>query len=111
MSAQAIDVMIAGQAYKLAVAPENEAALREAVALVDSKMSQLKANAGNKGQERIAVMTAISLASDLLSSRAASSAAPSAENKLADPAIQSKIADMQSQLDGALQEWGVTPIL
>lgn len=101
MSAHTIDVSIAGQSYKLAVAPENETALREAVALVDGHMTRLKANANNKSTERMAVMTAISLASDVLQKKT------SAENTTADPQIASKITSIQSRLDEALAQWGV----
>lgn len=42
MSSKQIEVNIAGQAYKFAVSADNEAALREAAAMVDNQMTRIK---------------------------------------------------------------------
>ncbi len=61
-----IDVSILGQSYRLACVPEAEAALLETVARVDAEMSAIHANGTVRGTDRIAVMAALSLASELL---------------------------------------------
>ena len=42
MSNKQVEVNIAGQPYRFAISADNEAALLEAVALVDDKMNKLK---------------------------------------------------------------------
>lgn len=66
MSTKYVDVMIAGQNYRLAVDEKDETPLLNAVQVVDSEMSRIRNTTNAKGQERIAVMAAIRLASDLL---------------------------------------------
>ena len=58
MSNKQVEVNIAGQPYRFAISPDNEAALLEAVALVDDKMNKLKGSVAAKGVERVAVMAA-----------------------------------------------------
>lgn len=66
MTTKQIEVSILGQTYRLATSPENEAALLEAVARVDAEMNKVRAASNVRGQDRIAVMAALSLASELL---------------------------------------------
>jgi cell division protein ZapA len=66
MTAKQIEVSFLGQSYRLATLPENEAALLEAVARVDVEMNKVRAASTVRGQDRIAVMAALSLASELL---------------------------------------------
>lgn len=66
MTTKQIDVSILGQAYRLACSPETEAALLDAVARVDSEMTAIRSNSQVRGTDRIAVMAALSLASELL---------------------------------------------
>jgi cell division protein ZapA len=66
MSAKQIEVFILNQSYRLACSPETEAPLLEAVARVDEEMQKIHANSTVRGQDRIAVMAALSLASELL---------------------------------------------
>ncbi len=66
MTTKQIDVSILGQSYRLACSPETEAALLEAVARVDAEMSKIRASSNVRGTDRIAVMAALSLASELL---------------------------------------------
>ncbi|SDV48011.1 cell division protein ZapA [Chitinasiproducens palmae] len=65
MTAKHIEVYILGQSYRLSCRPENEAALRQAVARVDSEMNRARDNNRVRGTDRIAVMAAITLASEL----------------------------------------------
>src|SRR5260364_331325 len=54
------------QPYRLACAPEKQAALLEAAARVDAEMNKVRSHSAIRGTDRIAVMAAISLASELL---------------------------------------------
>ena len=66
MTTKQIEATILGQSYRLACSPETEAALLEAVARVDAEMSKIRSLSNVRGTDRIAVMAALSLASELL---------------------------------------------
>jgi cell division protein ZapA len=102
MSSKQIEVNIAGQPYKFAVSADNEAALCEAAAMVDNQMTRIKNGSNTKGIERVAVMAAISIASDLLSMQrqAASDAS------LPIDTIRAKLADLNARADEALRQYG-----
>jgi cell division protein ZapA len=64
-----LDVTIMGRTYKVACSEEERNALLSAVAYLDRKMSEIK-NAGRVASaERIAVMAALNITHELLSSR------------------------------------------
>ena len=64
-----LDVTIMGRTYKVACSEEEREALLSAVAFLDRKMTEIK-NAGRvASSERIAVMAALNIAHELLSSR------------------------------------------
>lgn len=96
-----VEVNIAGQAYRFAIAPENEAALLEAVALVDERMTRMKSNAAIKGVERVAVMTAISLASDMLEMRRKQQE----DGAIPVDAIRARIRELNERADEALRQY------
>jgi cell division protein ZapA len=104
MSNKQVEVGIAGQTYTFAVSPENEAALVEAAALVDGQMSRIKGGSTTKGVERVAVMAAISLASDLL----ALQRKQASESALPVDAIRAKIRELHDRTDEALRQYGQT---
>jgi cell division protein ZapA len=66
MTTKQIEASILGQSYRLACSPETEVALLEAVARVDAEMAKVRAHSNVRGTDRIAVMAALSLASELL---------------------------------------------
>jgi cell division protein ZapA len=66
MTTKLIEVSILGQIYRLACSPDTEAALLEAVARVDAEMTKVREHSPVRGTDRIAVMAALSLASELL---------------------------------------------
>lgn len=66
MTTKQIEATILGQSYRLACSPETEAALLEAVARVDAEMTKIRGASNVRGTDRIAVMAALSLASELL---------------------------------------------
>lgn len=67
MSATQIEVHILGRPYRLACVPEKQTALLKAAARVDAEMNKVQSHSVIRGADRIAVMAAISLASELLS--------------------------------------------
>ncbi len=93
-----IDVTIMGQAYKLSCKSGEEAALQEAVNFLDSRMCTIRDSGKVKGNDRIAVMAALGVAAELLSTKSPSG--PLADISIS--AITKKIADMHAVLDTAL---------
>jgi len=69
MQTKLIDVTIAGQNYRLTVSEKDEAALMQAVKVVDAEMLRIRDTTQTKNQERVAVMAAIRFAGDLLTLR------------------------------------------
>lgn len=93
-----LDVSIMGQPYRLACKEEEERALREAASFLDKKMTAIRDAGRVKGNDRIAVMAALSVAAEFLSIKAP-------QGPLSDMSIlevQTKIAAMHKVLDTAL---------
>lgn len=74
-----IDVRILDRDYRLAVTDGERAQLLDAVRLVDGRMRAIRDAGRISGIERIAVMAALQLAHELLSSPVASGDAPAGE--------------------------------
>ena len=64
-----LDVTIMGRTYKVACTEEERNALLSAVAYLDRKMSEIKSSGRVASAERIAVMAALNITHELLSSR------------------------------------------
>ena len=64
-----LDVTIMGRTYKVACTEEERNALLSAVAYLDRKMSEIKSTGRVASAERIAVMAALNITHELLSSR------------------------------------------
>jgi cell division protein ZapA len=93
-----VDVTIMGLSYKLACKEEEEAALRKAASFLDKKMSTIRDAGKVKGNDRIAVMAALSVAAEFLTVKAP-------QGPLSDMSIlevQTKISAMHKVLDAAL---------
>jgi cell division protein ZapA len=68
-AAKTIEISILGRSYKIACKDGEREALLEAVAYLDGKMSEIK-NAGKvSGADRIAVMAALNIAHEFLSTK------------------------------------------
>ncbi len=93
-----IDVTILGQPYRLACKEGEELALKQAVAFLDERMSAIRDAGKVKGTDRIAVMAALGIAADYLSTR--SSDGPFADMAVSD--VREKITAMHTLLDAAL---------
>ena len=93
-----LDVSIMGQSYKLACKEGEEEALREAVAYLDEKMCVIRDAGKIKGTDRIAVMAALGMTAELLSTK--SPDGPLAGQSIVE--VRQKIAAMHTVLDSAL---------
>lgn len=93
-----LDVSIMGQPYKLACKEGEEATLQEAVKYLDNKMCAIRDAGKLKGNDRIAVIAALGIAAELLSTK--SSTGPLADMTMAE--VKQKIAAMHVVLDSAL---------
>ena len=93
-----LDVTIMGQPYRLACKDGEENTLQEAVRYLDTKMCALRDAGKVKGNDRIAVMAALSIAAEYLSVK-------SPEGPLSDMSVldvRHKMQAMHSVLDAAL---------
>ncbi len=64
--AQPINISILDKDYKVACPPGEQSALLESAKYLDSKMREVRDNGSIVGAERIAVITALNMANDLL---------------------------------------------
>ena len=64
--AQPINISILDKEYKVACPPGEQSALLESAKYLDSKMREVRDSGSIIGAERIAVITALNLANDLL---------------------------------------------
>lgn len=95
-----LDVSILGRDYSLACAPEQKPALLQAVAHVDRCMQRVRASSKSAtSTERVAVMAALQMASELLELRMPSTGS---QAELAVGDYKRRIEDMQRVVDGAL---------
>lgn len=67
MSNKQFEVQILGQTYRLAGPADKEQALRESAARVDAEMQKVRDATQVRGHDRIAVMAALTITSELLS--------------------------------------------
>ena len=96
-----LDVKIMGREYRVACAPEERDALLSAVDLVDNKMREIAQRTKSTIAERVAVMAALNIAHEHLSSGAGGS-----EKTLVEAVDTSDakrmISDMGARLDAVL---------
>ena len=93
-----LNVKILGREYTLACKPEEKATLLAAVALVDQKMQQVRDTSKLTGSDRIAVMSALQIAHELITQVSASVK----NNGLDILECQHKIQHIDSVLENAL---------
>ncbi len=96
--AKTLDVSIMGRNYRVTCADDERGALLAAVAYVDQKMTEIKSASKVAGTERIAVMTALNIANELLSIKIGSGF-DIAELKRRMNSVQSKLDQALSQQD------------
>jgi cell division protein ZapA len=93
-----LDVTIMGSPYRLMCKEGEQKTLQEAVSYLDGKMIALRDSGKVKGNDRIAVMAALSMAAEFLSVKAP-------QGPLSDLSIlevKQKIGAMHTVLDSAL---------
>jgi cell division protein ZapA len=93
-----LDVTIMGSPYRLACKEGEERTLKEAVSYLDGKMCALRDSGKVKGNDRIAVMAALSMAAEFLSVKAPQG--PLSELSILE--VKQKLGAMHTVLDTAL---------
>ena len=93
-----LDVTIMGAPYRLACKEGEQRTLQEAVSFLDGKMCALRDSGKVKGNDRIAVMAALSVAAEFLSVKAPQG--PLSELSILE--VKQKLGDMHAVLDNAL---------
>jgi cell division protein ZapA len=94
MSGNTLDIKLLGKDYRVACPPEERESLQAAVELLDERMGEMATKSKSTG-ERLAVMTALNLAHELLSQKN-----PGAGVDRYD--LKRRISAMEARLDEAL---------
>jgi cell division protein ZapA len=94
--AKTIDVELLGRSYRVACTDGEREALLQAVAYLDGKMNEIKAAGKVTGSERIAVMAALNIAHELLSTKLGGGYDIGQ--------VKRRIAALESKLDSALAQ-------
>ena len=90
-----VEVNIMGREFTIACPPEEREGLLSAVAYLDKKMCDIRDSGKIVGAERIAMMAALNLAHELLTTRSGG---------VDIGGMKGKVARMQSMVDNALAE-------
>ncbi|MDM5181212.1 cell division protein ZapA [Massilia sp. CCM 8695] len=93
-----LNVTLMGSAYRLVCQEGEERTLQEAVSYLDGKMCALRDSGKVKGNDRIAVMAALSVAAEFLSVKTPQG--PLSEMTILE--VKQKLGDMHTVLDNAL---------
>ncbi len=102
-----IEVQIMGQSYLLASSDEGESTLRQAVAKVDTAMCQIRDAGKIKARDRIAVLAALNIAAQGLSTETAATPAPVASTAVATSSAPAPdYSHLMARLDNALASDG-----
>jgi cell division protein ZapA len=96
MTANTLDIKLLGKDYRVACPPEERESLQEAVALLDERMGEMAAKSKSTG-ERLAVMTALNLAHELLSQKNPGSSVDRHD-------LKRRIGAMEARLDEAMKD-------
>lgn len=91
-----LDIKIQGREFHVACAPDERESLLETVAFLDAKMAEISQQTRSTG-ERLAVMTALNLAHELLSIKNPSSSFDT-------PEWQRRIQSIEARVDKAITE-------
>jgi cell division protein ZapA len=91
-----IEVNLLGRAYHVACEDDEREALMQAVAYLDGKLNEIRQNGKVTGSERIAVMAALNIAHELLSTKLG--------NGFDIGQAKRRIAAIEAKLDAALAQ-------
>ena len=94
-AATALDIVVLGKAYSVGCQPEELAGLKEAAELLDAKLKEFAALTNATG-EKLAVMTALNLAHELLRAQRG--------DGVDIPAMKRRIGSMNARLETALAQ-------
>ena len=101
-----LDITILGREFKVACKEREREELSEAVALLDKRMREIRDAGKVTGTDRIAVMTALNFAHELLRERRADSgsgdAQATADGSIDGESARRRIQSMQTAIDQAL---------
>ncbi len=95
-----LDITLFGREYLLACPPEQQAALLQAVALVDSKMQEVAGKGRQISVDRAAIMAAVTLAHELLQSQNGSSSPTASVDTMES---RRKVDAMVQRVDAAIE--------
>lgn len=96
-----LDIKLQGRSYSVACPPEEQAALLEAVALLDGKLDDVAKKTRSTG-ERLAVMVALNLAHELIALKNAPAGASSASFDSSE--AKRRIQAMEARLEAAMAD-------
>ncbi len=99
MSGDTLDITLGGREYHVACRPGERQALLEAVGFLDAKMAEIGRQTRSSG-ERLAVMTALNLAAELLAARLTAAGQAAFDTQ----SFQRRIEAIETRLDAALAE-------
>jgi len=106
-SKSTLDIKLQGREFRVACPPEERESLLAAVSLVDGKMAEIAAKTKSTG-ERLAVMTALNLAHELLARPAPVADAPAdaeaAASHVDGEKFARRIGSIVARLDAAMLE-------
>ena len=91
-----IDVTLLGRSYRVACEEGEREPLMQAVAYLDGKLNEIKQSGKVTGSERIAVMAALNIAHELLSTKIG--------NGFDIGQVKRRIASIEAKLDAALAQ-------
>jgi cell division protein ZapA len=102
-----LDVSLLGRDYKVACKADEQSELKDAVALLELRMREIRDGSKTSSVERVAVMAALNLAHDFQLQRGRAAPAVLASRDAPDNAIdlaavRQRIAGMQSAIDQVL---------
>ncbi len=98
-----LDITILGREFKVACKEREREELSEAVALLDKRMREIRDAGKVTGTDRIAVMTALNFAHELLRERRAGGAGDAQpEGSIDGESARRRIQSMQTAIDQAL---------
>jgi cell division protein ZapA len=94
--AQPINISILDKDYKVACPPGEQSALLESAKFLDSKMREVRDTGNIMGSERIAVITALNMANDLLQT--------SSVDKELGQELPPRLKDLESKISRVLEQ-------
>ncbi|HKO88540.1 MAG TPA: cell division protein ZapA [Burkholderiales bacterium] len=95
---RALDITIMGRSYKVTCSEEEREPLLRAVAYLDQKMNEIKDSGRVGSVERVAVMAALNIAHELLTSKSSSTPIDGFDSD----ALKRRMSSMQATLDAML---------